>query len=109
LKKLCSHGRGARASIDSEYNEDEFPTLVACDAGSLGEGRSACAGFPEGAGGNACASRAWKGNARWSGLSAFLSVEFGIPKKGRWSSVAGRSEIRSDQKQRLARTRKPDD
>ncbi len=39
--------------------KNEFPTLAACDGG-LGEGDRRGAGFPKGAGGNACASRAGK-------------------------------------------------
>jgi len=38
----------------------------------LGRGEIGGADFPEGAGGNACASRAWKGNARGSSCLRFL-------------------------------------
>ena len=40
-------------------------------------------------------------------LSVFLSVKFGIKRKGRRSLVVGRPEIRPEQ--RLTRTREPDD
>src|SRR6266853_1373835 len=54
------------------YNQSEFPTASACGHTLAVAARDGFGRRPEGEGGNACASRAWKGNG-WPDIRLLVS------------------------------------